>query len=153
MRWRFPFLASLVALSLTFPAAAQACVEGTGRYYLFAAPAADIPAPIIVIEGTVVEAAEDETRLRLTSAVKGIPAGTDVRVRRSSYDCGHQWGARGGKVFAMGGFQSFELPNPVFEALPLKAVRPPRSNIRSYGTRKYIVDTDYVRALEGQRRQ
>lgn len=143
-RVRTLLLSSLVVLSLALPAAALACSEGSGRQFLFAAPAADIPAPLVAIEGAVVNVTEDEVTLRLAKAVKGVPAETEVTIRRTGSRCGHEWGAVEGNVAAIGGFRSFRLPKPVFEAVPLKPQRLPHSDIR-----KYIVDPDYVRQLEG----
>ena len=134
----------LVASCIALPTAAQACIEGTGRQFLFVAPAGDVPEPLVAIEGVVVRTMEDEAVIKLAKAIKGIPAGTEVTIRRGSDHCGHQWGADKGMVYAVGGFQSFRLPNPVFEAVPLRSKRPPRADIR-----KYIVDPDYVRKLEG----
>ena len=134
-----------LALGIALPGPARACVQGPTRQFLFAGIAGEVPAPLVAIEGVVVEAGEEELTLKLSKAVKGMPAGTEVTIPHIGSHCRNEWGAVEGTVHAIGGFRSFRLPNPVFEAAPLKPQRPTRADWR-----KYIVDPDYVRKLEGK---
>lgn len=137
------FRLCLMASCFAFPNIVQACIKGPTHQFLFAGTAAEIPAPLVMIEGTVVAMDDDELTLKLTKPVKGIPAGTVVMVPHTGSPCRNEWGAVDGTVQAIGGFRSFRMPHPVFEAVPLERPRSPHSDWR-----KYVVDPDYVRKLE-----
>ncbi len=119
-------LAFAVASSLASPA--SACIEGTGRHWLFAKVPDQLPAGLEVLKGRVVEERERGVTIELTEPVAGLPAGTQVRVQALIYNCGDEFRTDLEPAYALGRFSIVDPKRAVFLALAFPPAAPSRAS-------------------------